>query len=215
MTQQQPRARRDDPTTSHEAAATVRNPERLRTRIHRIMATTGVWMTHEDVITAYRREAATNGWAPASTSGIRTRVSELHDQGYLEQDTAPTAVNRNGRRVHQWRYVANKDRQQRIRAAQGRARLNTGPTRYAVGDAGRNFLIVCPVGTVILDTHDGKALQRLDSGLWGSTRDNGDYMIFGSRATWRVYRVLYVPAGAATDTAINVYLDLPTTFTGD
>ena len=30
MTQQQPRARRDDPTTSHEAAATVKNPDRLR-----------------------------------------------------------------------------------------------------------------------------------------------------------------------------------------
>ena len=179
------------------------------------MAANGDWMTHENVITAYRREAAVNGWSPASTSGIRTRVSELHERGYLEQDTIATAVNRNGRRVHQWRYVANKDRRQRIRAAQGRARLNTGPTRYATGEVGRTFLIVCPVGTVILDTQNGKALQRLTHGLWGSAQDNGGYTIFGSRATWRVYRVLYVPAGAATDAAVNLYLDLPTTFTGD
>lgn len=214
MTQQQPRARRDDPTTSHEAAATVRNPDRLRIRIHRIMVATGVWMTHEDVITAYGREAATNGWAPASTSGIRTRVSELHDQGYLEQDTAPTAVNRNGRRVHQWRYVANKDRQQRIRATQGRARLNTGPARYLVGERGWDFLTMCPVGTVVLGCQSGRVAQRLATGLWAAPFAPEDYKP-NPRTPGRSYRVLYVPAGLATDAVITAYLDLPTNPAGD
>ncbi|MGP5390683.1 hypothetical protein [Glutamicibacter arilaitensis] len=75
-------ARAADPATSHTAAAKAApRAATIRERVRLIMEAAGRGMTHDEIISEYRRQASQLGWTPASDSGIRTRVHELVKAG--------------------------------------------------------------------------------------------------------------------------------------
>lgn len=102
------RARNTDTTPSHEAAeaATVGSGI-LRLRVHKVMRQHGDWMTHDEVYVSYLRHASIHDWSPASESGVRSRVRELFEDGWVERDSGDTVKNARGRSVHQWRAVTD------------------------------------------------------------------------------------------------------------
>jgi hypothetical protein len=77
----EPRARRTDPSTSHEAARSVRNIEKVRTYILRAYDTMGP-MTDRKLCEWFMLNGPTH--TPFSESGIRTRRSELERDGLVE-----------------------------------------------------------------------------------------------------------------------------------
>lgn len=91
-----PRARTDDPGTSHEAAATVDLRERHRNVLDVILAVPD-GMTDEQLWNAYRAQDK----PPQSPSGLRTRRSELVAHGYLV-DSGERRRTRHGRRTIVW-----------------------------------------------------------------------------------------------------------------
>lgn len=104
-------ARASDPATSHAAAAKVR-PLRttVRSRVEAILTATDAGragMTHDEIISAYRRYALRLGWPPASDSSIRTRCKELQRDGQVVQVPAedPDSYGRSrfGRPAVRWR----------------------------------------------------------------------------------------------------------------
>lgn len=75
-------ARRSDPITSHEAAASVDEFKATQTQ-KAILAILRVPMTDQDLVFTYG-VASVNGRAPrASESGIRSRRAELADRGLV------------------------------------------------------------------------------------------------------------------------------------
>lgn len=81
------RARREDPATSHEAAAGI--SDRLRELQQRVLALFERHgpMTHHALIAAYR---AAHG--PAAESTIRTRCAELVEKGLIRDTGRRAAV---------------------------------------------------------------------------------------------------------------------------
>lgn len=94
------RARRDDPDTSHEAAASIRAPElRARQRDVLFVLRVNVACTDEELAVEYAR---TPGVAPQSPSGLRTRRAELVALG-LVADTGERRRTASGRRSTVWK----------------------------------------------------------------------------------------------------------------
>jgi len=78
-----PGARATDPTTSHEAAASVKNLSRTQSGILGILKTP---MTDEQLIVRYQRMCLSlpELFPRASDSGIRSRRAELFKLGLIE-----------------------------------------------------------------------------------------------------------------------------------
>lgn len=95
-----PRARHTDPSTSHAAAASVKNTTLTQQRILQVLEASGP-MTDEQIATAYTRSFPQQ---PVSPSGLRTRRSEMARRGLIQQaegalDIGTTAA---GRRSKLW-----------------------------------------------------------------------------------------------------------------
>lgn len=108
MTDKAP-TRGTDPWTSHAAAADVApSITTVRSRVHSILvgapeARDGI--THDGLITLYRKYALRLGWPPASDSSIRTRCHELVIDGVAEQVPDAPGKSRFGRAALLWRAV--------------------------------------------------------------------------------------------------------------
>lgn len=94
------RARRSDPRTSHEAAASVRGITAAHRRVLTLLEMFGP-LTDEEIAFRYEAEAKAQGWPPISPSGLRTRRAELVDLGKV-LDTRRTKATVSGRRTTIW-----------------------------------------------------------------------------------------------------------------
>jgi hypothetical protein len=95
-------ARRADPFTSHEAAASI-EPDKLRDSqlaVLKLLTWLGP-MHHAEMIEQYRRYRDQLGFAPQSDSGLRSRCNELCDAG-LVQASGELVVLPSGRRSIVW-----------------------------------------------------------------------------------------------------------------
>lgn len=102
-----PAARRGDPATSHDAAASL-DPLDLGTIRGRVLALLRLapeGLTHDQLISAYRRQAFKLGWPNASDSSIRTRCSELAKDGEVGRAPDLLGRTRSGRGSIIWRAV--------------------------------------------------------------------------------------------------------------
>lgn len=97
------RARRDDPETSHEAAASVESIRERQRAIYSLLDSIGP-MHDEELVGRYLRQV---DLPVQSVSGIRTRRSELVDLG-LVVHTGEFTKTKSGRRARIWA-VAEKD----------------------------------------------------------------------------------------------------------
>lgn len=112
-------ARTSDPVTSHAAAAdAVQRSTTIRERVALILEAAGRGMTHDAIISEYRRQASRLGWPPASDSGIRTRVHELVQAGRVEQSAA-AARSKYGRASILWRAVSVQNLETTVQAEGG------------------------------------------------------------------------------------------------
>jgi hypothetical protein len=98
-----PRARRTDPETSHEAAASIAPPKQRATQA----AVLDLFQRHGPMhdyrmIDAYSLERAGLGWPPQTRSGLQTRRHELVTAGLLE-DSGERVRLETGRRAIVWR----------------------------------------------------------------------------------------------------------------
>lgn len=96
-----------DPDTSHDAAAKVA-PKRKRVRdavlaIIRDRRGLVVGVTHEMIVDIYQGEMRLGNVPPASASSIRTRVSELVDEGLVEMVPDVYGKTIMGNRARLWR----------------------------------------------------------------------------------------------------------------
>jgi hypothetical protein len=89
-----PFARRSDPSTSHQAAASVNDVTATQQAILKVLARP---RTDEELIDAYRRM---KGAPLASDSGIRSRRSELAAKGLLQ--IVGDSRTRSGRKTRIW-----------------------------------------------------------------------------------------------------------------
>lgn len=94
-----PHARRTDPTTSFQAAASVKNVTETQKNILLLLS---MPMTDDQLIDAFYQFADANGWKKASPSGIRSRRAELVAAG-LVKDTGERAKSWSGRQSIVWR----------------------------------------------------------------------------------------------------------------
>jgi hypothetical protein len=103
-------ARKTDPWTSHAAAGEDPGPRStVRSRVLGLLtaapeARDGI--THDGIITLYRKYQMRLGWPPATDSSIRTRVSELVEAGLVEAIPDAAGKSRYGRAALLWRAVA-------------------------------------------------------------------------------------------------------------
>ena len=104
------RARKGDPDTSHEAAASV-EVGNTRERVLALLVAAGEdGITHEGLIGAHRRKTM-QGWPPATDQSIRSRCAELVRDGLAElvpDDYGRTAT---GRRSRRWRAVSVQNKE--------------------------------------------------------------------------------------------------------
>lgn len=101
------KVRASDPETSHVAAAgAVKRSATIRDRVLMILQAAGRGMTHDEIISQYRRQASRLGWSPASDSGIRTRVHELVERGSVERSGPRVGRSKYGRATILWRAVS-------------------------------------------------------------------------------------------------------------
>lgn len=91
-------ARTTDPTTSFEAAGSVRNITEVQNNI--LICLTWA-QTDDDLVDCYDRMASANGWKLASPSGIRSRRAELVAMG-LVKDTGERRKSWSGRNAIVW-----------------------------------------------------------------------------------------------------------------
>jgi hypothetical protein len=109
MTAHQVRARNTDPDTSHAAAADAESrATTIRDRVMAVMAAAPEardGITHDQLITLYRKYAMRLGWPPASDSGIRTRCNELWKDGHVERIENARGKSRFRRDAVLWRAV--------------------------------------------------------------------------------------------------------------
>lgn len=91
-----PHARTTDPITSHQAAASVTKITETQSVIIWLFEK-HMYLTDEQLYAYYTETMALGGAPMASSSGIRTRRSELTQLGYLEDSgrRAKTISNRN------------------------------------------------------------------------------------------------------------------------
>jgi hypothetical protein len=94
-------ARMTDPTTSWEAAGSVRNITETQVNILLCLA---VPRTDDELVDTFDLMAGSNGWKLASASGIRSRRAELVDRG-LVKDTGERRKTWSGRNAIVWQAV--------------------------------------------------------------------------------------------------------------
>jgi len=95
-----PRARRTDPRTSHDAAATVRGQTATHARLMSLLRERGP-MTDEEIAAAWVDMTRIAAWPKVSPSGLRTRRAELVDEGKVV-DSRLTRQTQAGRRTTVW-----------------------------------------------------------------------------------------------------------------
>jgi hypothetical protein len=97
------RARTTDPWTSHAAAASISEKD-LRESQKAVLDAFRTWgpMHFDEVIANYEEAKWRRGYPRQSESGIRTRVKELRDAGFIE-DTGRTVRLPSGRQAKVWR----------------------------------------------------------------------------------------------------------------
>jgi hypothetical protein len=93
--QQQPRARRGDPDTSVDAAASVENLRRTQRRVYSLLIRP---MTDEELVAEH---IAAYGKNASSASGVRSRRAELVDLG-LVVNAGIDGKTTGGRRCRRW-----------------------------------------------------------------------------------------------------------------
>jgi hypothetical protein len=94
-----PSTRKGDPSTSHEAEASVTRVTKKQTDILACFRMFGP-MTDGDLIAVYPRYAQGEGWDHQSESGLRTRRREITDKKLLK--AVGKTVNDGGRKVIVW-----------------------------------------------------------------------------------------------------------------
>ena len=95
-------ARRTDPETSHEAAATV-DVATERARVLSILLDHDA-LTDEEIEAIHQWREKSRGWGPSSGSGLRSRRAELVREGLVvERDRL--GQTRSGRRSIRWAAV--------------------------------------------------------------------------------------------------------------
>lgn len=107
MSERRARARSADRSTSHAAAASI-NPDTVRGRVLTMLRDrcgASDRFTHVDAVRWYSEAAALHDWPRASDSSVRTRVSELVADGYVQPDST-RGRNASGRQVTLFRLVA-------------------------------------------------------------------------------------------------------------
>lgn len=92
-------ARRSDPDTSHQAAATVRSITARQAAILKLIRTYGP-VSDQSIIALYTSGIRVDDRPAQSESGIRTRRSELVDLGLVE--ASGYGRTRSGRRCRLW-----------------------------------------------------------------------------------------------------------------
>ena len=100
-----PFARKTDPVTSHEAAATITAPE-LKSRTEMVYSLLWVAMTDEQLVNAFNAAANAGFCKPASPQGIRSARANLVKDGRIiaiENEFGTTSM---GNRCHIWKRVA-------------------------------------------------------------------------------------------------------------
>ena len=96
------RARRTDPETSHEAAESIGELQKRERQIAILQLLRSLKKaTHRTLVRAYVREMREGTLPLQSTSGIRTRCSELRDAG-LVRDSGEREVLPSNRRAIVW-----------------------------------------------------------------------------------------------------------------
>lgn len=93
-------ARATDPTTSHEAAASVRGTTSKRAACLLALATLGP-CTDEQLFDYYQQHGPAHGWPMQSPSGLRTRRAELVREGVV-RDSKMRSLTASGRRSILW-----------------------------------------------------------------------------------------------------------------
>lgn len=93
-------ARKTDPDTSHEAAASVKNLTQTQMGILNILSTSRRNLSDDAIIDIYIEKAFAGILPMASTSGIRSRRSELAAKGLIEVKDYGTTWS--GRRCALW-----------------------------------------------------------------------------------------------------------------
>lgn len=113
---EEPRARRTDPATSHEAAASIgaKRANLNQGHVLIVMRVLGGRCTDEELVSAYTEMQQTDMWskrlAQQSPSGIRTRRKELAEMGKVEE-AGHKVKRRNGRDLKHtiWRALDEKE----------------------------------------------------------------------------------------------------------
>jgi hypothetical protein len=100
-----PAARRTDPATSHEAAASVTDLRESHRAVWKVLRARGP-MIDEDLVVAYHEAQARGEVAEMSESGIRSRRHELAGTYVVEAGEGAT---RSGRKAVKWRAVDSRD----------------------------------------------------------------------------------------------------------
>lgn len=93
-----PFARTEDPSTSHQAAASVSNLTETKRAILILLQTA---MTDNELVARYQANALAGFVPMASESGIRSRRAELVADGYVE-DSNGRATLPSGRKAIMW-----------------------------------------------------------------------------------------------------------------
>lgn len=94
-------ARRTDPSTSFEAAESIRNVNDTHTRILELLNTYGP-QTDEQLLDLWEIAVANVGWPTITDSGLRSRRAELKDAGYVE-DSGERGKTETGRACIVWK----------------------------------------------------------------------------------------------------------------
>lgn len=114
-----PRARNTDPATSHAAARSVQGERKSQRAVWAVMRRHGD-LTDEELVAAYEADVAAHQGISRyeklprqSPSGIRTRRSELVEQGWVV-DSGLRKPLASGRRAIVWRSLGYFERQDRL-----------------------------------------------------------------------------------------------------
>lgn len=96
------RARKTDPTTSHEAADSVSDISMLQMNLLQIFRVAKKGLTDEELVSKYDSLKLKKKWKSASPQSIRSRRSELVAKGYIIFD-GEYGVTGFGRKTRVWR----------------------------------------------------------------------------------------------------------------
>lgn len=97
-----PKARHSDPQTSHEAASKVSNVEQVRTAIYVILSANPEGLTDSQIQRLYDKARPELRWPIASDSGLRSRRSELVEEGRVAH-SGKYGVTESGRKTIIWK----------------------------------------------------------------------------------------------------------------